>query len=544
MAIIDDKKIQELPESNSIGLTDQMIVETVDGTKLTDIAAIKKLINANFIVDNVEKMKSASFKEGEVCITLGYRTAGDGGAAVYKIVYDPALVEDKANVHYLLTSDTNRAKFIPLNNSVAPEQFGAYGDGKHDDIDAITKCIKSGYKVIFRPNANYAIKKPLPFITNMNIDFNGCTIIPYGCSVFDIHNINDIFKNIRISNGYIDASYSNNISHIIDINALTSNLVIDNINISGISENTAISILPRNNTVIQNCDFIGGEGILNNISTIGRGIYSSTSSSSSNDSRDSLKISNCSFKNLDSPICVQGVDDRNAEFIIENCYGNNAAKLIMSNFITIRDCIGKIENNTSLGYETHILIDSKSRGALVDIHNAIARESHCLLKCYSGQNINNKINVSGNIFMIKSTTEALSDEFCIYGAISGTLYHSANIDKTINNGFTEGSGTTSRYTYADIKDIVPAELKSIKSISTADIGTTNILNRYINVSSALTITALSGGVVGQVIRLMSTGNAIIKSNNLDIQLSQSSIQLSATNSILLKKITNRLWRQI
>ena len=171
------------------------------------------------------------------------------------------------------------------------------------------------------------------------------------------------------------------------------------------------------------------------------------------------------------------------------------------------------------------------------------RESY-LLECYSGQNINNKINVSGNIYMTKSTTEALSDEFCIYGAIAGTLNHSANIDNPISNGFTEGSSTTSKYTYADIKDTIPAELKSIKSISIANIGTTNILNRYVNVSSALTITALGGGVVGQVIRLMSTGNAIIKSNNLDIQLSQSSIQLSATNSILLKKITNRLWRQI
>lgn len=542
MAIIDDKKIQELPESNSIGLTDQMIVETVDGTKLVDIATIKKLINANFIVDNIEKMKSASFKEGEVCITLGYRTAGDGGAAVYKIVYDPALVEDKANIHYLLTSDTNRAKFISLNNLVTPEQFGAYGDGKHDDSDAITKCIKSGYKVIFRPNANYAIKKPLPFITNMNIDFNGCTIIPYGCSVFDIHNNsdNDVFENICIVNGNIDASNAYDRKNIINITAYTNNLVIDNINIDGIDNNTAILIANETGAVIQNCKINGIRTLSNST-----GIYSETVIDSELNRSNSLKISNCIFNNLFLPIIIKGKTSKNEEFVIENCFGNNTIKISNASFITVTDCICKIENNTSLGYTNHILVNSKDQGALVDVHNATAKESHYLLQCYSGQNINNKINISGNIFMTKSTTETLeNNEFCIYGAISGTLYHSANIDKAINNGFTEGSSTTSRYTYADIKDIVPAELKSIKSISTANIGTTNILNRYVNVSSALTITALGGGVVGQVIRLMSTGNAIIKSNNLDIQLSQSSIQLSATNSILLKKITNRLWRQI
>src|SRR5699024_5334147 len=177
---MEEVKVMELPEKSEVEITDQFIIEDEDGTKLGNISSLKKIMINNLIFKTVEDMKSASLREGETCITLGYHTEDDGGGAQYLIEYAPALVEDKAKIHYLYTSDTLRAKFIS-DGTVSPEQFGAYGDGIRNDYTAIMKCINSGYYVKFNQNHRYRINSPIPVQSGTYLDFNGCTIIPNYC---------------------------------------------------------------------------------------------------------------------------------------------------------------------------------------------------------------------------------------------------------------------------------------------------------------------------------------------------------------------------
>ena len=131
--IIEDRLIRDLAEKSQITIDDYLVIEDITGTKLAPITGLRRLIMDDLVFNNVEDMKMADLKDGDICITLGYRTVGDGGTSVYKIVYEPTAVEDGANWHYLYRSDVNRAKFISLNGDLHPEQFGAYGDGTKDE---------------------------------------------------------------------------------------------------------------------------------------------------------------------------------------------------------------------------------------------------------------------------------------------------------------------------------------------------------------------------------------------------------------------------
>ena len=332
--LIEDRKIQELPETSSIQLSDQIIIETVDGTKLIDLNNLKKLMNANFIVENVEAMKSASFKEGEVCITLGYRTANDGGAGLYKIVYEPTCVEDGANIHYLLTSDTNRAKFVTLNNSVTPEQFGAYGDGVHDDYDAINKCLASGYKVVFKPNATYLLRTTLNVNTGADIDLNGCTLLPVNVPAFSTTAyVGGTSTKVRIANGYIDASKSN--YYALSFLRVESSVELYNLKISGIT-NTGILVSNCLNATIENC-------LLTSVGPTKSAIGISTYSSGTNYRSSIINIKDCRFSNFYRAIKAEGSGNASnkVEVInIEGCEGiiNLASSSLDDAFITVYNC--------------------------------------------------------------------------------------------------------------------------------------------------------------------------------------------------------------
>lgn len=89
--------------------------------------------------DTVALMKSDStLKEGMFVKTKGYYSIGDGGESEYIIVNDDTLVEDGGSIHTL--SNGLRARLLE-NDIVSPEQFGAYGDGIHDDYQAIQNAI-------------------------------------------------------------------------------------------------------------------------------------------------------------------------------------------------------------------------------------------------------------------------------------------------------------------------------------------------------------------------------------------------------------------
>ena len=85
----EERLVRELPEKSEIELTDYLVLEDLDGTKLGLVSSLRALMMQNLVFKTVEDMKSSDVHDGDYCITLGYHTPGDGGAAIYMIVYEP-----------------------------------------------------------------------------------------------------------------------------------------------------------------------------------------------------------------------------------------------------------------------------------------------------------------------------------------------------------------------------------------------------------------------------------------------------------------------
>lgn len=201
---MDEIRIRELPQKdNNVSLSDLVILEDADGTKTVEATAFKSLVQQSIFYDNVEAMKNATLKEGDIVKTLGYWEKGDGGGAYYQIVYAPTDVDDGIHVHYLHTSDTLRAHYIMGEYALNSMQFGARGNGINDDYFKLQKAINEGSKVTF-VKRTYRITGSLEVPSDTIIDLNGSTIICYSTAAFTV-GLKETAKNVVIKNGKIIA---------------------------------------------------------------------------------------------------------------------------------------------------------------------------------------------------------------------------------------------------------------------------------------------------------------------------------------------------
>lgn len=129
-----------------------------DGT-LQEI--ITSYINANvaWTFDSVSDMTSASnFVNGSYAQTLGYHTINDGGGALYHI--RTKTESDTPNGGSLIAIGDTLVAELCYNSKVNVKQFGAYGDGTHDDTTAIQNAIDF-VKGIIVNNDDIALDEPV-----------------------------------------------------------------------------------------------------------------------------------------------------------------------------------------------------------------------------------------------------------------------------------------------------------------------------------------------------------------------------------------------
>lgn len=283
---MEQKLIRDLPNkySSNMDLTDQIIIEDEDGTKLTTIHDLKNYLSTAINIDTVLDMKNTIFKEGDICVTSGYRSVNDGGSAVYRIVYKPTALDDGLFIHYLNTSDTLRAELV-ISDSINVHQAGAYGDGIHDDSNYIQLAINSGYKVTFDKSRIYRLNKPI-YIKYHTVDFNNSTLLPIECSalVYDEQPDNSKFEiyESKVNNVNINCTNSGHNSPILITGNLStiSEIVLNNFNIySDIIIDKSLKIISINASTAETIKISNGKIKLNNESDGSSVIYINTSNS-------------------------------------------------------------------------------------------------------------------------------------------------------------------------------------------------------------------------------------------------------------------------
>lgn len=488
---MDEIKIRELSVKHALNLTDLMIVEDDDGTKVAPVSVFKSILEKTLYCDTILDLKKGTYSDGDVITTLGYNTINDGGAATYIIDYDPTALDDGARCHYLKTSDTLRAKLI-YGKVVNAIVFGVIGDGETDDyarlqaaIDASTDC------ELYIPKRSYKLSAPLKLASNTRIDFNGSTLISNNSSAIRIGLDTDAY-NISISNLNI-TGYSG-----IEVYTNAGNILISNVLFLGVeSARDAISLHTNANITITDCTILNalngitiasssivfGDGIIIsncNISTISYGIYSIGP-----DNSFTIKISNNIIGRYGEGTLTAGIyiASPDSNVLISGCTISDAVNAICTSGI-LSELLLSITDLTSFGCTSAICINSSN------------------VLCH----------VNGSLTVIKKSSETVA---YVFGTMNGTIYYAAS------GIFTDAEmyliGTIS----GKVFDRSVINYYDKLNISTSgNIVLSTVLTTAIDYTGASALTTIEGGASGQIIALYcsTTPYVTVASDNVSICL--------------------------
>lgn len=161
-----------------------------DAKQWNELNVRKAYASNNIIIfANVAEMKASNkVKVGYTLKTLGYYSPNDGGGAEYVVVDD--IGDSEIDDGSIIALQKGLYAKLLISDYVNVKQFGAYGDGEHDDTEAIQMCInfvlnKKG--ILYIPSGVY-------YVTNSIIVQKGgvaeIQIIGYGATITTDKNIN------------------------------------------------------------------------------------------------------------------------------------------------------------------------------------------------------------------------------------------------------------------------------------------------------------------------------------------------------------------
>ena len=157
--------------------------EMAESGQLADIVAQYLNLAGVLAYNNVNEMKNAdNIVNGSIAKTLGFHEYNDGGGAYYKIrtVTNDDTV-DNVTIIAITTDNTLIAELIP-SYKMSVKCFGAYGDGIHDDTNALQFAIEyNTYGSVYFDKGEYLLSAPLKtYVDNSkqcNIEMEKTTVI-------------------------------------------------------------------------------------------------------------------------------------------------------------------------------------------------------------------------------------------------------------------------------------------------------------------------------------------------------------------------------
>lgn len=214
-AIGDIDNLTTTDKTNLVNAINELVsdIGTLANLNTSDKSNLVNAINEVIPIETVSELIARDLVTNDNVETMGYYSAGDGGGAVYHVDNNAAGLGDVALnnglIAHLVRSDSK------LYNV---KQYGAYGDGLHDDYtiidNVLTAAITETDSTVYLPAGKYKIHTYLgairvPAATGVLKDLNNLTImgdgdcsIIYGedpSSIFDIIQLNQV-KNITIKN--------------------------------------------------------------------------------------------------------------------------------------------------------------------------------------------------------------------------------------------------------------------------------------------------------------------------------------------------------
>lgn len=210
-----------------------------DENKVISIEKFKLDVDKTY--PNVANMKAdTELTDGQLVQTESYWDKQYGGSAYYDIVSSTSLAVDDGKCIQL--DNGLYAELHPINNTVNVNQFGAYGDGEHDDANSIQLSLNAGYRNVTFESERYKFGK------NIKLTTDNVFVLGNNATLFWDESITTPWEQIGIS--------GTSEKHVQNINI--SYLNFENGNISVI-EDPGESIQLRgsycDNVEISNCNF-------------------------------------------------------------------------------------------------------------------------------------------------------------------------------------------------------------------------------------------------------------------------------------------------
>ena len=202
-----------------------------DENKVISIEKFKLDVDRTY--PNVASMKEdTSLTEGKLVQTESYWDKQYAGSAYYDIVSSTNLSVDDGKCIQL--DNGLYAELHPINDTVTVNQFGAYGDGEHNDAESIQIALNSGYENVRFEKEEYKIN------TSVTLSTNEISILGNASTLFTTNDFTDSKEHLVI----IQAN---------DINIYNLNIVAKET--VAVGYKTQLGIIKASNIEIYNCSF-------------------------------------------------------------------------------------------------------------------------------------------------------------------------------------------------------------------------------------------------------------------------------------------------